>query len=87
MGRLMSIMINMDKARDIHLTVIRAARDDELVRLDTEYIRALEAGDTDSQAAIANMKQILRDIPQTIDLSMGTPDELRSQWPEIFKKG
>jgi len=81
MGRLMPINVNMNKARGIHMNVIRGVRDAELAALDLPYIRALEAGDTEAQAAIAVKKQTLRDIPQTFDLTARTPEQLKGKWP------
>ena len=79
----MPINVNMNKARGIHMNVIRGVRDAELAALDLPYMRALEAGDTAAQATIATEKQVLRDIPQTFDLTTGiiTPAQLRGKWP------
>jgi len=79
-----TVHCNMDKARGIHLTEIRRVRNGELVKEDIMFMRAVEAGDTDAQATIKTKKQILRDIPQTFDLTTenDTPDELKQKWPE-----
>jgi len=77
----MTLTVNMDKARTIHLDVIRRVRDAELVRLDVAFMRAVEAGDRDAQAKIALEKQTLRDIPQTFDLTARTPQQLKGKWP------
>lgn len=74
--------VNLPKAREIHLSHIRIARDRELRRLDTEYIKADEAGDTTRKQEIAQRKQSLRDLPETFDLSKATtPEELKALWP------
>jgi len=31
---------------------------------------------------IATEKQVLRDIPQTFDLTTDTPEELKNKWPD-----
>jgi len=73
---------DMTKARAIHLAEIRRVRNAELVKKDVPFMRAVEAGDTDTQAAIAKEKQVLRDIPQTFDLSdVRTPAQLKALWP------
>ena len=60
---------------------IRFIRNAELVARDTTFMRAVEAGNTDTQTAIGTEKQALRDIPQTFDLSADTPEELKAKWP------
>lgn len=77
----MPIRVNMAKARAIHMDVIREARDSELAALDVPYIRAIEAGDIEAQTTIAKQKQLLRDLPQTFDLTAGTPNQLKRLWP------
>jgi hypothetical protein len=79
----MPINVNMTKARAIHLTEIRRVRNEELVKEDVTFMRAVEAGDTDTQATIATKKQTLRDIPATFDITTGvtTPELLKAKWP------
>ena len=73
---------DMPKSRIIHMDRIRAKRDAELVKLDVAFIRAVESGDTVEQQRIAALKQSLRDIPQTFDLStFRTPNTLKKAWP------
>ena len=50
------------------------------------FMRAVEDDDTDAQATIKAKKQELRDIPQTIDLTTDTADELKQKWPEGLSK-
>ena len=78
----MPININMTKARDIHMDQIRKARNAELAAKDVTFMRAVEAGDTDAQATIGAEKQVLRDIPQTFDLTTDTPEQLKALWPD-----
>lgn len=71
------ISINMDKARNIQMDKIRALRDKKLKELDIETMKG-----NDVQA----QKQVLRDIPQTFDLSVAkTPEELKALWPDELK--
>jgi hypothetical protein len=79
----MPIGVNMTKARAIHLAQIRRVRNAELVKEDITFMRAVEAGDTDTQATIATKKQTLRDIPATFDITTGvdTPEQLKAKWP------
>ena len=73
--------VNMAKARGVHMDCIRVCRNAELVKLDVPALRAVEAGDTSAQSTIATEKQVLRDIPQTFDLTTDTPEQLKAKWP------
>jgi hypothetical protein len=76
------VATNMEKARVIHMNRIKRARDVELVKLDTPYMKALEANDLLEQQRIAGLKQTLRDIPQSFDLTVyTTPETLKGAWP------
>ena len=80
----MPVNVNMTKARAIHLTEIRRVRNAELAKEDITFMRAVEAGDTSAQAAVATKKQTLRDIPATLDITTGvdTPEKLKAKWPD-----
>jgi hypothetical protein len=80
----MPINVNMAKARVIHMDNIRAIRNRELAAKDISFMRAVEDGNTDAQAAIKAEKQSLRDIPQTFDITTGvdTPEKLKAKWPD-----
>jgi len=79
--------VNMPKARVIHMDRIRTVRDAELLKLDVVYLKALETGDTAEQSRIAALKQELRDIPATFNLSTAkTPATLHSRWPELLSR-
>ena len=79
----MSLGVDMDKARTIHMNVIRRARNLELEKEDVAYMKAVELGDASEQATVAARKQALRDIPTTLDLitDVTTTDELKARWP------
>ena len=79
----MPIIINMTKARVIHMDAIRVVRNTELVAKDIVFMRAVEAGDASAQSTIATEKQTLRDIPATFDITTGvdTPEKLKAKWP------
>lgn len=55
--------VDMNKAKEYHLSYIRMHRDMELKELDVEYTRADEAGNTALKVEIAAKKQKLRDMP------------------------
>lgn len=76
------IVVNMDKARNIHLERIRTARDAKLRELDVETMKAIGKGDNGARDAVEVRKQVLRDLPQTIDLKKAkTTEELKALWP------
>jgi hypothetical protein len=76
---------HMPKARAIHVKRIRKVRNAELAKLDVPFMKAVEAGDTGEQQRIAELKQSLRDIPQTLTLSGArTQNALKKLWPSLL---
>ena len=73
------IKTDMTKAKEIHKTNIRVAREPKLAALDIEFQKALETGsDTTS---IVSKKQALRDAPADSAIeSAKTETELKAQW-------
>jgi hypothetical protein len=63
----MPIGINVDKAKEIHKDKIRQVRNPLLQEKDVEYMRALEAGDTQKVAEVVATKQALRDATSIVD--------------------
>lgn len=75
-----TIIVNMDTAKDIWRDKIRAAREPELAKLDTAFMKALETG-ADTTQIVAD-KQALRDAPAHADIDAATtPDELKLVQP------
>ena len=80
------IDIDMARAREIHRLRLRAMRAPKLAALDTEYMRADEAGNSALKRDIALQKQALRDV--TKDPAIGaarTPDELKAVTPAALR--
>ena len=76
------ININMDKAREIHRSHIRAARTPRFEQLDAAFQRELERPKPNT-APIAAQKQALRDAPADPSIDAATTaDELKAAWPE-----
>lgn len=76
------ITVDMTKAREIKKDMIRAERAPKLAELDTEFMRAVESGDTAAQAAVAAKKQALRDATSDPKIAAAkTPDELKAVTP------
>ena len=75
----MGFGIDMAKAKEIHKTNIRAAREPKLAELDVQFQRALETGA--STTDIVAKKQALRDAPADSAIDAATTEaELKSQW-------
>ena len=69
----------MAKARNIHKTKIREAREPKLAALDVEFQKALETGA--STTDIIAKKQVLRDAPADSAIENATTEaELKAQW-------
>lgn len=80
------ITINLDKAKEIQKNRWRTARKPILEKLDTQFMRAVETGDTSKQQQIATQKQSLRDVTTTDLSSVTTPEELKNVWPDILSQ-
>lgn len=76
-------VVNLSKAKAIHLNKFRDARAPKLEALDIAFMRAVEQGDTAKQADIATQKKTLRDITK-IPLPDTLP-EIKKVWPDILK--
>ena len=78
---------DMGKCRAIHRANLRSIRAPLLVKLDVEYMRALEAGDQSQCSAIAAKKNSLRDVTDdpAID-SASTPEELKTIIPKCLSQ-
>ena len=73
------IKIDMAKAREIHKTNIREAREPKLAELDVKFQRALETGE--STADIVSKKQALRDAPADSGIVAASDEaSLKAQW-------
>ena len=75
----MGFGIDITKAKEIHKTNIRTAREPKLAALDVEFQKALETGS--DTAAIVSKKQALRDAPADSTIEAAKTDtELKAQW-------
>ena len=69
----------MAKAKEIHKSNIRYAREPKLAELDIEFQKALETGS--STTDIVAKKQALRDAPAATGISTAVTDvDLKAQW-------
>ena len=77
----MGFGIDMAKAKEIHKTYIRAAREEKFQELDVEFQRAIETSDSTKQAEVAAKKQTLRDAPADSSITNAADtDALKAQW-------
>ena len=75
----MGFGIDMAKAKEIHKTNIRAAREEKFKELDIEFQKALETGA--STLDIVAKKQALRNAPADSDIAAASDtDALKAQW-------
>ena len=75
----MGFGVDMAKAREIHKTNIRKAREPKLAELDVEFQKALETGA--STTDIVAKKQALRDAPADSGIAAASDtDALKAQW-------
>jgi hypothetical protein len=77
----MAFSINMDKAKEIHLTKIRQARSGIFPKLDVDFMKALETGNTQTSTEIGSKKQQLRDITSMDLENVSDLDSLKNTWP------
>ena len=64
--------VDMPRAREIQMARIRARRDAELVALDGQQLQHLGRGRGPDVAAIEAQKQVLRDLPATVQPAVDT---------------
>ena len=75
----MGFGVDMAKAREIHKTKIRTAREPKLAELDIEFQKALETGASTTE--IVAKKQALRDAPADSGIAAANDaDALKAQW-------
>ena len=76
------ITVNMDKAKQIHLARILAARAVIFVQVDADRAIAADSGDQTAIASVKARADELRDVTKTPALlNATTPDELKAVWP------
>jgi len=74
--------VNMTKAPGVQMDYIRKARNKALEALDRPQMTAMVQGNQGETQRIEVEKQVLRDIPQTFDLTpYKTPQALKDAWP------
>ena len=69
------IKTDIDKARDIAKSMIRAGREPLFKQLDIDYMKALESGNTAAQAEIVAKKEKLRNATQSEELINATSEQ------------
>jgi hypothetical protein len=77
------IKINFEKAKEIQKNYWRELRKPILEKLDVDFMKALEVGNTQQIKSISEKKQILRDITKT--LMINNLDDIKITIPNILK--
>jgi hypothetical protein len=75
-------VVNIERAKALHLDKFRAARAPKLASLDIAYMKAIEVEDSVAASAIAVQKQGLRDVTKTP--LPNTLPEIKEVWPDIL---
>lgn len=79
------VTVDINKAKEMYKNTLRAVRQPLLEKLDIEFMRAVETGNTAWQSEIAEKKQTLRDITDNPDIDKAKKtDDLRKMFPEIL---
>jgi hypothetical protein len=79
------IKIDLSKAKEVWKNKMRQARTNILAKLDTEYFMAWEMGDEEKRQAIAQRKQLLRNVTKLHELDEAkTIEEIQAVWPEYL---
>ena len=73
---------NPTRALEILKAEIRRKRAVLFVDLDVQYMRALEAGDTQLQNEIVSQKEVLRNLTDISIDGVTTREQLIALWPE-----
>jgi hypothetical protein len=72
---------DLAKAKELFRDKVREVRGPLLAELDTDYMKAMEDGDTAAQSAIAGVKQSLRDAPSAAAIDAATDiASLKAAW-------
>lgn len=76
--------VNMDKAKPIAQERVRQARKPKLEKMDADWFRAQEQGDSTKANEVANKKQTLRDATEDTRITgAATPEELKAAMEAI----
>ncbi len=82
-----TVDVDLEKAKDIHLDRLRVMRDKKLKELDGLEFKYLGQGDGDRLTQLRQLKQKLRDLPETLDLANAkSPEELLKLWDKDVEK-
>lgn len=79
------LTIDMSKAVDIFLKELRRRRNGKLEATDKLMMRAQETGNTAEVARLGAVRQALRDLPASIDVTAAaTPEALKALFPKAL---
>lgn len=75
-----AMLVDNEKAKDIHIDRVRKVRNKKLEELDLEVLRYIR--DEEKLVEIDSKKQKLRDIPQELDLKDFDHKDPKKHWPK-----
>lgn len=79
------VVIDVEKAKEVWKRRMREARTPIMTKLDADYFVALEQSDNAKATAIAQKKQLLRDVTKLPALLNATSvEEIEAVWPEYL---
>lgn len=80
-----AVVVDMERARDIHRAKIRAARESRFRALDADLRASKAAEDTARVMALEQQLQELRDLPEAdVIEDAETPEALKAAWPSVL---
>ena len=80
----MSIKINLNKAKEIHIERWRTVRTQLLTSLDIEFMRAMEVENEEEKQKISLLKQEVRDVTLHDLSEINSANELSLIWPNCL---
>jgi hypothetical protein len=79
------IEIDVEKAKNVWKNKMRWARKDIFEKLDMDFFRVMEDGDSERQKEIAVKKKLLREVTDLPELKAAqTIEEIEAVWPEYL---
>lgn len=77
----LEIKINIEKAKDVHRSFVRIAREPKFAEADLKFIKSIENDDSVSKQEAVELKQKLRDATTNPALETATTlEEIKNSW-------
>lgn len=79
------IEIDLKKAKERHIDLLREERDEKLKKFDVEFMRAMESGDQKWIDNVKDVKQRLRDMPNDPIFNVDSFEKLVEAYPDCLR--